>query len=193
MTKRTTEQQRARELQRTSREQGTDLSYHEALNWARATAQAQAEYPGKIAVCVPYAHCIMIFDADEDLEYIRESITPTSEAEVELANELLHRRNALMCDHSKAEIMAMVLKRRRVSRADLARSSKQELAGELVDGEDSHERYEAYGRVALINGRPTRDSRPLCGGVGCSGHDSATPWPQTRARFRAQEPCIGAQ
>ncbi|QKW48260.1 hypothetical protein [Streptomyces buecherae] len=33
MTKRTTEQQRARELQRTAREQGTDLGYHEALNW----------------------------------------------------------------------------------------------------------------------------------------------------------------
>jgi hypothetical protein len=193
MTKRTTEQQRARELQRTSREQGTTLSYHEALNWTRATAQAQAEYPGKIPFCVPHAHCLMIFDADEDPEYIRESITPTPAAEVELANELLHRRNALMRDHSKAEIMAMILKRWRASRADLARSTKQELANELVYGEDSHERYEAYGRVALINGRPMRDSRPLCGGVGCSGHDSATPWPQTRARFRAQEPCIGAQ
>ncbi|MGW7213637.1 hypothetical protein [Streptomyces collinus] len=51
MTKRTTEQQRARELQRTAREQGTNLSYHEALNWVRATAEAYAENPGKIAVC----------------------------------------------------------------------------------------------------------------------------------------------
>ncbi|MEU0054722.1 hypothetical protein [Streptomyces sp. NPDC006309] len=193
MTKRTTEQQRARELQRTSSEQGTNLSYHEALNWVRATAEAHAENPGKIAVCVPHAHCIMIFGADEDPEYIRKSTTPTPAAEVELANELLQRRNALMRDHSKAEIMAMIHRRRRVSRADLARCTKQELAGDLVDGEDSRERYEAYGRVALINGRPTRDSRPLCGGVGCFGHDSATPWPETRARFRAQGPCIGAQ
>jgi hypothetical protein len=193
MTKRTTEQQRARELQRTAREQGTNLSYHEALNWVRATAETQAENPGKIAVCVPHAHCIMIFGADEDPEYIRQSITPSPAAEVELANELLQRRNALMRDHSKAEIMAMILSKRRVSRADLARCTKQELANDLVDGEDSRERYEAYGRVTLINGRPTRNSRPLCGGVGCSGHDSATPWPQTRVRFRAQEPCIDAQ
>jgi hypothetical protein len=193
MTKRTTEQQRARELQRTAREQGTNFSYHEALNWVRATAEAQAENPGKIAICVPHAHCIMIFGADEDPEYIRKSITPTPAAEVELANELLQRRNALMRDHSKAEIMAMILRRRRVSPADLARCTKQELAGDLVDGEDSRERYEAYRRVALINGRPTRHSRPLCGGIGCSGHDSATPWPQTRARFRAQGPCIDAQ
>jgi hypothetical protein len=135
----------------------------------------------------------MIFGADEDPEYIRKSTTPTPAAEVELANELLQRRNALMRDHSKAEIMAMILRRRRVSRADLARRTKQELANDLVDGEDSRERYEAYGRVALINGRPTRDSRPLCGGVGCLGHDSATPWPETRARFRAQGPCIDAQ
>ncbi|MFF9785606.1 hypothetical protein [Streptomyces nigrescens] len=193
MTKRTTEQQRARELQRTAREQGTDLSYHEALNWVRATAEAQAENPGKIAVCAPHAHCIMIFDADEDPEYIRASITPAPAAEVELANELFQRRNALMRDHSKTELMAMILRRWRVSREDLARCTKQELAGGLVDGEDSRERYEAYGRVALINGRPARDSRPLCGGVGCFGHDSATPWPETRARFRAQGPCVDAQ
>jgi hypothetical protein len=49
MTKRTTEQQRARELQRTAREQGTDLSYHEALNWVRDAAEAQAKFPGKTA------------------------------------------------------------------------------------------------------------------------------------------------
>ncbi|MFF9024900.1 hypothetical protein [Streptomyces eurythermus] len=165
MTKRTTEQQRARELQRTARERGTNLSYQEALNWVRATAEAQAENPGKIAVCVPHAHCIMIFGADEDPEYIRKSITPTPAAEVEFANELLQRRNALMRDHSKAEITAMILRRRRVSPADLARCTKQELANDLIDGEDSRERYEAYGRVALINGRPTRDSRAVtaCG------------------------------
>ncbi|MEU1660939.1 hypothetical protein ABZ527_33250 [Streptomyces griseofuscus] len=177
MTKRTTEQQRARELQCTAREQGTDYSYHAALNWVRATAEAQAENPGKIAVCVPHAHCIMIFGADDEPEYIRKSITPSPAAETELANELLQRRNALMRDHTKAEITAMILSRRRVSRPDLARCTKQELVNDLVDGEDSRERYEAYGRVALINGRPTRHSRPLCGGVGCSGHDSATPWP----------------
>ncbi|MCT9094266.1 hypothetical protein N4G70_36315 [Streptomyces sp. ASQP_92] len=191
MTKRTTEQQRAHELQRTAREQGTNLSYHEALNRVRATAEAQAENPGKIAVCVPHAHCIMIFDADP--EYIRKSITPTPAAEVDLANELFQRRNALMHNHSKAEIMAMILRRRRVSRADLARCTKQELANDLVYDEDDCERYEAYGRLALINGRPTRDSRPLCGGTGCSSHDSTTPWPETRARFRAQGPCIDAQ
>ena len=136
----TTEQQRARELQRTAREQGTDLSYHEALNWVRATAEAQAENPGRIAVCVPHDHCIMIFDADEDPEYIRDSITPIPAAERELANELLQRRNALMRDHSKAEIMAVILRRWRVSREDLARRTKQELANDLVDGEDSRER-----------------------------------------------------
>ncbi|MER0476794.1 hypothetical protein ABR737_00215 [Streptomyces sp. Edi2] len=193
MTKRTTEQQRARELQRTAREQGTHFSYHEALNWVRATAEAQAENPGKIAVCAPHAACIMIFDADEDPEYIRESITPIPAAEVELSNELFQRRNALMRDHSKAQLVAMIRSRWGVPIADLVRWTKQELANDLVDGEDSRERYEAYGRVALINGRPARDSRPLCGGVDCFGHDSATPWPQTRARFRAQGPCIDDQ
>jgi hypothetical protein len=193
MTKRTTKQQRARELQRTAREQGTHFSYHEALNRVRATAEAQAEHPDEIVVFAPHAACIMIFDADEDPEYIRDSITPIPAAEVELANELLQRRNALMRDHSKAQLVAMIRSRRAIPIADLVRSTKQELANGLVDAEDSRERYEAYGRVVLINGRPARDSRPLCGGVGCSGHDSATPWPETRARFRTQEPCIVAQ
>lgn len=166
---------------------------HEALNWGRATAKAQAEHPDEIVVFAPHAACIMIFDADEDPEYIRDSITPIPAAEVDLSNELLQRRNALMRDHSKAQLVAMILRRWRVPRADPARWTKQELANYLVDSEDSRERYEAYGRVALINGRPTRDSRPLCGGVGCSGHDSMTPWPETRARFRAQGPCIDAQ
>ncbi|GAA2307592.1 hypothetical protein GCM10010416_19410 [Streptomyces caniferus] len=75
MTKRTTEQQRARELQRTAHEQGTHLSYHEALNWVRATAEAQAENPDEIVAFAPHATCIMIFDADEDPEYIRDSST----------------------------------------------------------------------------------------------------------------------
>lgn len=76
----------------------------------------------------------------------------------------------------------MILRRRHCHPSEnLARWTKQELANELVDGEDSRERYEAYGRVALLNGRPTRDSRPLCGGVGCPGHDSPSPWPETRA------------
>lgn len=193
MTKRTTEQQRARELQHTARAHGTELSYHEALNWVRATAEAQAENPGLIAVAAPHHHCVMLFPADEDLESIRRAVTPTPVAEVELANELLQRRNALMDNHSKTELMAMFLRRWRVSRADLARCTKQELANDLVQREDVRERYEAYGRVALINGRPARDSRPLCGGVGCSGHDSAMPWPETRARFRTQKPCIIAQ
>jgi hypothetical protein len=181
MTKRTTEQQRARELQRTAREQGTHFSYHEALNWVRATAEAQAENPTKIVVCAPHAACIMIFDADEDPEYIRDSITPIPAAEVELANEPLQRRNPLMRDHSKAQLVAMISSRWGIPLTDLVRSTKQELADALVDREDSRERHEAYGRVALINGRPARDSRRLCGGVGCFGHDSATPWPETRA------------
>ncbi|MFE7648458.1 hypothetical protein [Streptomyces phaeoluteigriseus] len=194
MTKRTTEQQRARELQRTVNEQGTRLTYHEALNWVRETAEVQAENPGRIAVCVPHQHCIMVFEANRDPEYIRNAITPTPAAEVELANELLQRRDALMRDHSKAEIIAMILRRWRYDPGEnLARWTKQELANELVDGEDSRERYEAYGRVALLNGRPAPDSRPLCGGVGCPGHDSATPWPETRVRFRAQGPCNDAQ
>jgi hypothetical protein len=194
MTKRTTEQQRARELQRTAREQGTDLSYHEALNWVREAAEAQAKFPGKIAVPVPHDHCVMIFEPDTDPEDIRNAITPLSAAEAELRNELLQRRNALMHDHSKAEIIAMIRRRWRSDPGEkLARWTKQELANELVYGEDSRERYEAYGRVALINNMPSRNSRPLCGGVGCFGHDSATPWPETRARFRAQGPCIDAQ
>lgn len=115
----------------------------------------------------------MIFDGDEDPEYIRDSIMPIPAAEVEFANELLQQRNALMRDHSKAQLVAMIRSRWAIPIADLVRSTKQELANDLVDGEDSRERHEAYGRVALINGRPVRDSRPLCGGVGCSGHDSA--------------------
>ncbi|MDT0460701.1 hypothetical protein RM550_34100 [Streptomyces sp. DSM 41527] len=192
MTKRTTEQQRARELQRTAREQGS-LSYHEALNWVRATAEAQAENPGLIAVAVPHDHCVMLFPEDEDPESIRRAVTPTPAAEVELVNELLQRRNALMDNHSKTEIMTLILRRWRVSRVDLARCTKQELANDLVQSEDGRERYEAYGQVALYNGKPAPDSRPLCGGVCCPGHDSATPWPETRARFRAQGPCIDAQ
>lgn len=95
---------------------------------------------------------------------------------------------------TEAEIIAMNLRRWRYAPGEnLARWTKQELANELVDGEDGRERYEAYGRVALHNGRPAPGSRPLCGGVGCSGHDSATPWPETRARFRAQGPYIDAQ
>lgn len=194
MTKRTTEQQRARELQRTAREQGTDLSYHEALNWVRETAEVQAENPGLIAVAVPHDHCVMVFPANTDPEYIRNAVTPISEAERALANELLQRRNALMDNHSKTEIIAMILRRWRYEPGeDFARWTKQELANELVDAEDGRERYEVYGRVALLNGKPAPDSRPLCGGAGCPGHGSATPWPETRARFRAQGPCIDAQ
>ncbi|MFJ6354817.1 hypothetical protein ACIQKB_35840 [Streptomyces sp. NPDC092046] len=194
MTKRTTEQQRARELQRTAREQGTDLSYHEALNWVREAAETQARFPGKIAVPVPHDHWVMVFEPDTDPEVIRRATSPLSEAERELRDELLQRRNALMDDHSKAEIIAMILRRWRYDPGeDLARWTKQELANELVNGEDGRERYEAYGRVALHNGKPMPGSRPLCGGVGCSGHDSATPWPETRARCRAQGPCIDAQ
>ena len=194
MTKRTTEQQRARELQRTAREQGTGLGYHEALNWVREAAETQARFPDKIAVPVPHDHCVMIFEPDTDPADIRRATTPISEAERELRHELIQQRNALMDDHSKAQIIAMILRRWRYAPGeDLARWTKQELASELVDGEDGRERYEAYGRVALHNGRPAPGSRPLCGGAGCSGHDSATPWPETRARFRAQGPCIDAQ
>ncbi|WP_211267747.1 hypothetical protein, partial [Streptomyces anulatus] len=90
---------------------GTDLSYHEALDWVRETARVQAENLGLIAVAVPNDHCVMLFPTDEDPENIRRAITPIPAAEVELANELLQRRNALMRDHSKAEIMAMILRR----------------------------------------------------------------------------------
>ncbi|MFF5538759.1 hypothetical protein ACFY71_41030 [Streptomyces cinerochromogenes] len=194
MTKRTTEQQRARELQRTAREQGTGLGYHEALNWVREAAETQARFPGKIAVPVPHDHCVMIFEPDTDPADIRKATTPIPEAERELRHELIQRRNTLMNDHSKAEIIAMILRRWRYAPGEnLARWTKQELASELVDGEDGRERYEAYGRVALHKGKPAPGSRPLCGGAGCSGHDSATPWPETRARFRAQGPCIDAQ
>ncbi|GAA4887669.1 hypothetical protein ACFPM3_33915 [Streptomyces coeruleoprunus] len=163
MTKRTTEQQRARELQRTAREQGTGLGYHEALNWVREAAETQARFPGKIAVPVPHDHCVMIFEPDTDPADIRRATTPISEAERELRHELLQRRNALMDDHSKAEIIPMLLRRWRYAPGEnLARWTKQELANELVDGEDGRERYEAYGRVALHNGRPAPGSRPLC-------------------------------
>ncbi|MEU3192707.1 hypothetical protein ABZ686_19175 [Streptomyces sp. NPDC006992] len=194
MTKRTTEQQRARELQRTAREQGTRLGYHEALNWVREAAEAQAKFPGGLAVPVPHDHCVMLFEPDTDPEDIRNAVTPLSAADIELRNELLQRRNVLMDDHSKTEIIAMIRRRWRYGPGEnLARWTKQELANDLVYGEDSRERYEAYGRVALHNGMPMRNSQPLCGGAGCSGHDSATPWPETRARFRAQRPCVDVQ
>ncbi|MBP2579582.1 hypothetical protein J3A78_000060 [Streptomyces sp. PvR006] len=193
MTKRTTEQQRARELQRTAREQGTDLGYHEALNWVREAAETQARFPDMIAVPVPHDLCVMTFKPDTDPEVIRRATTPISEAERELQDELIQRRNALMDNHSKGEIVAMILRRWRYPGQDLTRWTKQELAGELVHSEDDHERYEAYGRVALHNRKPFPGSRSLCGGVGCSGHDSATPWPDTRACFRAQGPCLDAQ
>ncbi|MFJ4982158.1 hypothetical protein ACIP6X_43965 [Streptomyces coeruleorubidus] len=141
----------------------------------RASGPHAAENPDEIVVFAPHAACIMIFAADEDPEYIRDETTPIPAAEVELANELLQRRNALMRDHSKAQLVAVISSRWGIPIADLVRSTKQGLASDLVDGEDSRERYEAYGRVALINGRRACDSRPLCGGVGCVGHDSATP------------------
>ncbi|MFZ4283053.1 hypothetical protein [Streptomyces rhizosphaericola] len=193
MTRRTTEQQRARELQRTAREQGTDLGYHEALNWVREATETQARFPGKIAVPVPHDQCVMIFEPGTDPADIRRATTPLSETEYELRHELIQRRNALMDDHSKAEIIAMLLRRWRFPGQNLTRWTKQELAGELVYGEDGRERYEAYGRVGLHNGKPMPGSRPLCGGADCSGHDTATPWPETRARFRTQGPCIAAQ
>ncbi|MEU2074489.1 hypothetical protein [Streptomyces sp. NPDC013489] len=84
MTKRTTEQRRARELQRTAREQGTDLGYHEALNWVWEAAETQARFPDMIAVPVPHDLCVMIFKPDTHPEVIRRATTPISEAEREL-------------------------------------------------------------------------------------------------------------
>lgn len=194
MPKHTTEQQRARELQRTERAQGRRIGYHDALNRVRAIAEVQAEHPEQTVVFVPNAGdgYFMLFEPDADPEYIRSSITPPTAAEVELSNELFQRKADLLRTHSKAQLVAMV-RRRWVGGTDPASWSKEELAADIVDSEDGRERYEAYGRVALHNGKPARGSRPHCGGSGCSGHDSTTPWPETRARFRAQEPCTDAQ
>ncbi|MFI0904253.1 hypothetical protein ACH4TE_11965 [Streptomyces sioyaensis] len=189
LARRTTEQQRACELQRTERAQGKHISYHDALNWVHATAEAQAEYPGHTVVFAPHAS-IMIFHPEGDPKFIRTSITPPTAAEVELSNVLFQRKQALLRNHCKAQFAGIIRRTSTVSSADIARCTKEELTADLVHDEDMHERYEAYGRVPLINGRPARDSRPLCGGIGCSGHNSATPWPGTRARFRAQSPCI---
>ncbi|MEU3219811.1 hypothetical protein [Streptomyces sp. NPDC006971] len=113
---------------------------------------------------LPHDHCVMVFDANTDPEDIRNAITPTPAAERELAKELLQRRNALMDNHSMAVINAVILRRWRYDPGEnLARWTKQELANELVDGEDGRERYEAYGRVPLHDGRPAPNSRPLCG------------------------------
>ncbi|MFF4291389.1 hypothetical protein ACFY0R_39775 [Streptomyces sp. NPDC001633] len=70
------------------------------------------------------------------------------------------------------------------------RWTKEELAAEVADMEESQERYRAYGQVTLINQMPASGTRPHCGGTGCTGHDAAPPWPATRDRYRAKAPCI---
>lgn len=71
------------------------------------------------------------------------------------------------------------------------RWTKEELAKDIVSHEDGVERYEAYGRVALVNGMPDRPGSK-CGGTGCEGHVVPTLWDDAmRKRHREQLPCVG--
>lgn len=70
--------------------------------------------------------------------------------------------------------------------------TKEELAGDIADFEEGTEKYEAYGKVGLFNGRPMTGTRPCCGGTNCPGHSlPSRPWEEVRARYRNQQPCIG--
>jgi hypothetical protein len=178
VTKRSTVQQRARDLQRAERAQGLNTSYHHALNRVRAAAglvtATQPANPDPVRFDVPYQR------------------TATEEAEAALSNELWRRRDELMKSHTHTQLAAIV--RRGWGGGKLApeRWSKQQLANHIVLGDDMDERYEAYGRVGLLNGDAYPNTRPHCGGTDCTGHDGQTPWPATRARFRDKAPCIGA-
>lgn len=87
---------------------------------------------------------------------------------------------------TEAEIIAMILRRWRYAPGEnLARWTKQELANELVDGEDGRERYEAYGRVALHNGRPAPGSRP-CAEASVAPATTARRPGRKPARFRCR-------
>ncbi|MFL4497381.1 hypothetical protein ACJ6WD_40015 [Streptomyces sp. VTCC 41912] len=107
---------------------------------------------------------------------------------MELTEEYLARRNELL-KLPKWRLVQMV-RRTWVAGTPPERWTKEELAGSIAWGEESQERYEAYGRVALHNGLPASDSRPQCGGTECTGHDTVTPWLETRDRYRAKAPCI---
>ncbi len=126
--------------------------------------------------------------------------TAAEEAEAAPANELFERIRALMAGHSKGELAAMV---RKIGGGGGKYGpelwEKQELVGYLVHRKDMLERDQAYGWVGLHNGEPPIGTCPHCGGTGCTGHDSATPWPETRERFRvkkaraAQRPLLWAR
>ena len=127
MTKRTTEQQRARELQRAERAQGNHIGYHDALNRVRAGAQAQPADPNASPDAV-----------------LPVQLTAAEEAEKALAAVLFERTTSLMTGHSRAELAAMV----RESGFDEERFhpglfSTQELASLLVQYEDRVQRGEA--------------------------------------------------
>jgi len=262
MTKRTTEQQRARELQRAEHAQGKHTSYHDALNRVRASAQAQPADPAASPVTVLPVQPTTAEEAEDALfavlfertaalmasrsraelaDMVRESgfqgerfspgvfstqelasiivqyqdrvhrgeaqpaafmplvvlpvvRTAAEEAEAALAHELFERRNALMNAHSKTELAAMV-RRNGGGNGKYGPElwTKQEIANDRVQPEDMQERTEAARRVTRVNGAPADDSRPHCGGTGCTGHHTMTPWPETRERFRAKAPCISTE
>jgi hypothetical protein len=259
MTKRTTEQQRARELQRAEHAQGKHTSYHDALNRVRAGAQAQPAGPTASPVAVLPVQLTAAEEAEDALFAVlfertaalmashsraeltamaRESgfdgerfspgafstqelasllvqyedrvrrgeaqpadfmplvvlpavRTAAEEAEATLAHERFERTQALMASHSKRELAAMV---RKLGGGNGKYGpelwEKQEIAGHLVYHEDAVERYQAYGTLGDV---PASGIRPRCGGTGCTGHDTMTPWLETRERFRAQTPCISTE
>ncbi|MFJ9523682.1 hypothetical protein ACIRPK_36345 [Kitasatospora sp. NPDC101801] len=128
MTKRTTEQQRARELQRAERTQGNHVRYHDALNRVRAQAQSAGPAASPVA-----GFPVQITTAEA-----------AQEAEKALAAVLFERTTALMASRSRAELAAMV----GASGFDGERFhpgmfSTQELAGLLVQYEDRVRRGEA--------------------------------------------------
>lgn len=113
-------------------------------------------------------------------------------AEAALSLEYNRRVGELMRRYNKRDLVGMVRKRwvGGGAFAPVERWTKEELAKSVVEAEESTERYEAYGRVALVNWMPADGTRPHCGGTGCTGHDSAAPWPETRERYRAKTPCV---
>ena len=158
---------------------------------AREIAEVQAKHPEHIIRCQPEANCIMIYEPGTSPETIDRDMWGPPPAEIEFERELRQRKSDLL-RRSKMEQVGMVRTPGAWFSTDPALWTKGELADHLVLGEDNDERYEAYGRVALHNGKPSSGTRPLCGGSGCYGHDNATPWPETRERFRAKAPCIDA-
>lgn len=259
MTKRTTEQQRARELQRAEHAQGKHTSYHDALNRVRASAQTQHTDPAAsaglparptaaeqaedtlFAVLFERTAALMASHSRTELEaMVRESgfegerfspgafstqelagilvqyedrvrrgeaqpadfmplvvlpvlRTAAEEAKVTLSHERFQRIRALMAAHSKRDLAAMVRRLGGGGHYGPELWEKQEIAGTLADHEEAAERYQAYGWLWSKDSEPPIGSRPRCGGTGCTGHDTATPWLETRHRFRSKAPCISTQ